>query len=429
MRRIFILAILSVISGPQDPLGLPVQFQNSMSPQEVTPGKLYYIIFSSGAVNYADFQFNAPPGYTIYLASLYGAFSPHTTIVSPNYAGGIGNFIVRFYVLPNDGAKWLAPGYATPPKLGDVTWAVSAGTLTNGLSAGLLRWESPTVSPNLLDASSLQYVPTAPTIDPITYGFGALAPGTILMSTYSDGTIKYIGTYEVQIYVSRNAGTNSGYIIKVYSPTIAVTLPSNPVSAPWTFASSDYIEYTISDPDSPSTGRIQLSHLDRGSGLTDTWILSQSGSIAKMTQSSSSLRMVTLTSSSGPGSGQRTEAETVTDGSGANLALQKTRVYQTFPWGEELISDISDPSGLALTTTYNYYAPTTTGSALGDGHYSKLQSVTNPDGSWVVYDYFDAFQEWGQLAAVYTPWQDSPTAASSAVPTNCHFTTYSYAQQ
>jgi hypothetical protein len=55
--------------------------------------------------------------------------------------------------------------------------------------------------------------------------------------------------------------------------------------------------------------------------------------------------------------------------------------------------------------------------------------VTNPDGSWILYDYFDDFWHWGELAAVYSPWQDSPTAYSSAASTNCKFTSYQYAPQ
>jgi hypothetical protein len=318
---------------PQDPNEQAVQSPNIV--ESVTPGHLYYINFSCGALNYADFMFNPPPGYTVYV-SANGEFVPSKTIATPSYGGGATNpgYEVFFYVMPNDGAKWLAPGYAVAPKLDDVTWAVSVGMLSNGLSAGALRWQSSSVNQTLLNTSSLQYAPPVPTVDPTVYGFGALTPGNILMSKYSDGSVRYIGTPETQIYVLRNS---SGYTIQVYAPNVAVTSDPSSDSSAWTFASSDYIEYTISNP-VPANNEIQISHLDRNSGDTDVWLLNQTSSTTTtLTQTSSNLREISTTSTAGPGSGQRTETVNVTDGNGNNLALQKQRVYQTFPWGEELI--------------------------------------------------------------------------------------------
>jgi hypothetical protein len=111
------------------------------------------------------------------------------------------------------------------------------------------------------------------------------------------------------------------------------------------------------------------------------------------------------------------------DGTG-HVATQEQRNYQNFPWGEEMVARIADPNGLALTTSYTYYNTTA-----GDGHYSKLQSVTNPDGSWILYNYFDDFAHWGELASVSTPWQDAPATYGAATSSNCKITTYNYALQ
>jgi RHS repeat-associated protein len=89
-----------------------------------------------------------------------------------------------------------------------------------------------------------------------------------------------------------------------------------------------------------------------------------------------------------------------------------------------MVARIADPNGLALTTSYTYYNTTA-----GDGHYSKLQSVTNPDGSWILYNYFDDFAHWGELASVSTPWQDAPATYGAATSSNCKITTYNYALQ
>src|SRR5580658_4951303 len=152
---------------PHDPTEAPIQAAPIF--QKVTPGHLYYINFSCGAVNYADFLFNAPPGYTVYVGQNGYPLLPRKTIPTPNYGGG-GNspgYEVFFYVVPNDGAAWLSPGFALPPKVSDVRWAVSAGSLASGLSAGTLRWRSTTVAQTLLDAASLFYTPTTQTANAI----------------------------------------------------------------------------------------------------------------------------------------------------------------------------------------------------------------------------------------------------------------------
>ncbi len=388
-----------------DPTVAPVQSTPVM--EQITPGRLYLLTISSPKLNSVDLQFNQPPGYQIFIANGGSApMTPHTTIAAGSFGGTSGSMTIYFYIAPNDRTNFLAPGYARAPRIADVTWAVSVGSLADGTTAGALRWQSTTVAQNLLDASSLNYVsPNASEI--YTY-------------SYSDGTIKYIGTNQVQIYVRRNSGTNSGYKIEVYDPTVSYSYPGGDPTQPWTFASADEKEYTISNPDSSWLGRVKINKLDRASGLNEDWILSQSGGTTTVTQTSS-LRVITETSTSGPGTGQRTAVITVADAS-STVAVKRTRVYQTYPWGEELLTDTADPDGLALTTTYDYYNTTS-----GDGHYTKLKSVKNPDGSWAMYDYYDDFARWGEVAAVYKPWQDAPTDPSTATLTNCQVTAYSYA--
>src|SRR6185312_13997330 len=179
----------------------------------------------------------------------------------------------------------------------------------------------------------------------------------------------------------------------------------------WTFASTYTTLYQVFN----QSGYVAITRLDQNSSYTEGWALLQSGGTTTLNKGDG-LHVVTATSS---GTSPRTESVTVADST--STAETKQRVYQTFPWGEELVSETLDPAGLALTTTYAYYNTT-----LGDGHYSKLKSVARPDGSWTVYDYYDDFARWGELAGTYQPWQDAPTDPATATTTNCKYTSYSY---
>jgi RHS repeat-associated protein len=76
----------------------------------------------------------------------------------------------------------------------------------------------------------------------------------------------------------------------------------------------------------------------------------------------------------------RIETRTVKDVADAILS-QTVNTYQTFPWGEELIKTVANPSGLAKTTTYTYY----TNQPADGANYSKLRSVLYPEGRWDYY--------------------------------------------
>src|SRR6185312_13609314 len=202
-----------------------------------------------------------------------------------------GTYAVNFYVRPSDGASHLAPGYFKEPTVEDVTWAINVGTLSDGAPAGTLRWSTNSVNPSLLlDASSLNYV--APVSDEIT------------TYNYSDGTIKYIGTSQIQIYVRRNPGAGNGYSIEVYGPAVGFTY-SDPVADDWTFASTYTTLYQVFN----QSGYVAITRLDQNSSYTEGWALLQSGGTTTLNKGDG-LHVVTATSS---GTSPRTESVTVAD--------------------------------------------------------------------------------------------------------------------
>ena len=115
--------------------------------------------------------------------------------------------------------------------------------------------------------------------------------------------------------------------------------------------------------------------------------------------------------------GNRIETATIEEQGGTAVTKTK-RIHKTYAqWNqEELYQEIADPDGSAFTTTYDYY--TTAGASLG-----RLKSVKGPTGSWVLYTHDEGNYSWGDLAAVYSPWQGAPSDPSSA---NSLVTSFTY---
>lgn len=384
-------------------LNTPVQSPNIML--QVIPGRVYSMWVSCASWNYADVQFNVPPGYTLYVVPINFGLTPKTTIRTDDYQGGTGTYMINFELRPNDEIG-LAPGYSRPPTLHDLTWVISLGKLSSGQSAGGLRWRATSVDESLFDAFSLGYD------DP--------GDNEVITYQYSDGALKYVANNQVQIYIRRRSGTDAGYTIEAYSPYDTYSYPNNDPTQDWTFSESAFVTYDIHNPDSSWQGRVQITRT--ADGRTDTWTLSVNGGNTMLQETNSVQNVQLVSTANSPVSGETTEVATVTDASSL-VASKTTRIYQNFAWGEELIQKTDDPDGLALTTTYEYY----TSGWPGDGEAGKLKAIRYPDGSWIKYDYYTDFARWGELADVYQPWQDSgATDPDSATTSNCKVTTYSY---
>jgi RHS repeat-associated protein len=118
---------------------------------------------------------------------------------------------------------------------------------------------------------------------------------------------------------------------------------------------------------------------------------------------------------------QRTE--TIIRKNAAGVVAAKTKkIFHTYTWGEELIQEITDPDGAALTTTYDYYP----GDLSSDPNYAGIKSKTFPDGSWQAFDYgSSADNTFAVVSHTYEPWGDSPTAISTSA-TSGKVTTFKY---
>jgi len=111
---------------------------------------------------------------------------------------------------------------------------------------------------------------------------------------------------------------------------------------------------------------------------------------------------------------QRTEVREIDDINGSALS-KVVSVYAEYAFGERQISQVVDPNGKVLTTTWNYYTD-----ADADGpSYGQLKSISNPTGNWVVYTY----DSQGRLYRQFSPFQNGlPTTD----PSQCRVETHTY---
>jgi RHS repeat-associated protein len=359
---------------------------------QLVPCRVYRLAITSTSWSWADVAFNVPAGYVIKLGAQYDRRVARSTMRTPDNNGASATYVMDIELQPQDGANYLKAGAATLPTLGEVKWSVGLGATQAGLAVGALRWRQPDINPTLLDPISLEYS------DPMQTGVSVAR---------SNGRIIWIQTWAIYVQVQ---SLSNGYLIVATEPWSNKTL----------------YQYRVSNPDATWQGRVKIeaTTFDDGGNRVDTWVLSQTTTGQSFEQSNGARKITTDSTTSG---GLRTETITIEDASAPGVPVAKTRrVYQTFSWGrEELIQNIADPDGLALTTEYKYFDPTSY--PLGSGSYAKLQSVKRSDGSWECYEYYDDAGRWGRLKAIYKPWQDdAPVSPDSATSTNCQYTEFDY---
>ena len=366
---------------------------------KMKPGHHYQMRVIGTWMEYAEIKFNAPPGYAIYVDG-----KPNPTVRTPTY-NGYGDYLCYLFELRSlTDSSALPAGEARAPQVGDVAWSISAGAVSGGRTAGAIHWRSSSFGPELLSADSLSYV---------SAGHPEILPGW-----YSNNEIMALSTPQANLYVRRYAGTNAGFAVEVYAKTAYVT--SGTGDDPRQFSEQPFREFKFTNPHASWQNEIQVERLDRNElGVTksQTWSLKRIGSNWEIVHTEE-LRVTTLTSTIDPVAGTRTEVVEV-ERHDQVVAAKTTRTYQNYPWGqEEMISSVDDPgnpNGEALTTLYEYH--TSSGA-----HWGRLKSVQNPDGSWERYEYDNTPQGWGNLTAVYRPWQDGPADPAAADATNAHVT-------
>jgi RHS repeat-associated protein len=280
-------------------------------------------------------------------------------------------------------------------QLGSVIWELGLGRLANGRSAEKIALREQSLSPSSYTPSALVYAPP---------GFTSEVDVVLNSTDNSLRQVKAPQTLADIVVIS-----SSEYDIRFYRPADV----GSKVNGVYSVSGQPFVIWKVKNPDPSSLTRIQISKTPQG-GITDTseyiWDIN-SGTWSLSTGGGARVESRTVTY---PTPNSRTETTTVKNSSG-QLVSKIARTYNNFPWGEQLVQDLVDPDGAALKTTYVYY-----GNIAEANHYSRLKSVTNPDGSWEQYDYDGS----GNKTLVLRPWKD--LALASATEANSYATYYTY---
>ncbi len=263
-------------------------------------------------------------------------------------------------------------------------WYIGLGSLRNGRFAGAVGFRMPTITSDLFNTSSL--IPDSVDV------------GEVTVTRDGGGYITQIQSRDVVLEMDPYNASGTSYSVRAYMP--------NDMNAP-------FITYTISSYNGGAGVRVDKVE-DGVTWSTALQLVGSSWTRYDWQQSSVfPAGNITTTTVSGATS-------TVDYGSGSGM-IEKQKTYS----GGELATATFGP-GLSLpqTNAYTYYP-----SSAGNGWADAIESITDPTGKWVKYDYYNAWGDTraGQISKIYRPWLDAPTTYSTANTTNCLVASYDYA--
>jgi RHS repeat-associated protein len=304
---------------------------------------------------------------------------------------GTWKIVVRKCCKPCEGAGF---GKTCDIKLGSVDLSVNMGKLSDGRSAESIHIIQDTLTGSIYTPSALIYSPPGLTQE-------------IDVVQNPDQSLRQIKTTEgLADIVVTIAGQE--YEIRFYRPVDVGTK----VNGLYGVSGQPNITWRVKNPDPSSISRLQISKIQGGftdtseyawDVVTDSWTLTRGGGALTETRAvtfpTATSRMVT----------------TITKESNGQIVSKVVRIYRTYSWGEELFQEIVDPDGAALKTDYTYYENTAEA-----GRYTKIKSISHPDGSWEKYDYDTS----GNNVLTMRPWKDLTLA--SATEANSRATRYTY---
>jgi len=90
---------------------------------------------------------------------------------------------------------------------------------------------------------------------------------------------------------------------------------------------------------------------------------------------------------------------------GGQVIYKETNTYELFPWGQERIKQVVDPSSAALTSTWEYYTD-----PLAVGSYRQLKQATDAKGHWEKYEY----DSYGRETKRITQFKDAASSGSES---------------
>jgi RHS repeat-associated protein len=332
--------------------------------------------------------FDVPPKYTLEIDGVMTNTIDRSGGTTKGSGDGTWNVVVR---------KCKSCGEAATScdlDLDRVNWSVSMGRLSDGRSAETISVLENAVSSSIYTPAALIYSPPGQTgeVDVVRNGDGTLRQ-IKATQTFADVIVISASEYEVRFYHLVDVGAKTGGLYPVSNQPFTV--------------------WRIKNPDPTTTTRLQILKIQNGvtletneytqDVLSNTWSLNKgAGTMIK------TLSIVYPTTTT------RIETTIVKESTG-EIVSKTARTYHTFAWGDDLMKEVVDPDGAALTTVYTYYE-----NPAEPGRYAHLQSITYPDGSWEKSDYDTG----ANRVLVMRPWKD--LALASATEANARSTRYTY---
>ena len=313
--------------------------------------------------------------------------------VSLGEGDGVWNIVVRKKCECGEESA----GESNGPSLGSIMWDVGLGGLSDGRSAGHLSIHTDSLAAYHSTPVGLIYSPPGYTneVDVIKNPDFSLrqikSPQTL-----ADIVVTNTEEYEVRFYKSVDVGPKDQ-------------------NGLYTFSNNPFITWRVRNPNPGTVSQLEISKIQNAVTQTNlyTW---NSATLTWSLTTGNGARTETKVITFEAGTNDRIETFTVTNAS-SQVISKIARTYHHFSWpGDELIREVVDPGGAALTTTFDYY---TVSSEIG--RFLRLKSVTYPDGNWEQYDY-DAV---GNRVLVLRPWKDLSFATATEANSYAIRTTYS----
>ena len=244
--------------------------------------------------------------------------------------------------------------------IGSVKVWLGMGNDVAGLTSGGLSIDESAVSPRLYSPLSLvAAVPDGPGIETIRDG-GYMLRQVRTPQALADIVVLNPACYEVRFYLP------------------AQTTGQDPLTSVYTVSGAPFVVYRFENPDEAQSTRLRITETRGGAARTveygydavsSTWSIKRADDVIES-------EVLSL------GRGEKVKTTYVRDRAG-NLVSATARTYRDFAWGEEMIREVADPSGAALTTNYEYYDAV----PMTDGNYKRLRQRTDASGGWERFEY------------------------------------------
>ncbi len=368
----------------------------------VMPGRIteFTVSSPSGAVWNAEDNCNytvnlaAPNGYTIYVdQNADGIPEARGTTVSAqvlnipeNYAVVVGHILI----LEDRMETAALAGQLTRLEVGDFLMEIGLGTLKNGKSAGRLQLRS--------DGTTMGY-----------YGLGSelLVPSGVMLACFPEaglaksvngnnwtletGQVRVEATY---VQASKYALSFKAWVSGSYSaaPYAVYTIEKITTGLPASHGLTNPDCLKITEEQGTGGSLVSVVHYVLRSTGADEWLLVQgTGGEERRQKHDNSVSGSTRT-------------ETITTGT-VSAAEAVARLTWTTAAGAERLTEqlvrVAPGSDVgALVTAYAYFG---SGS---EGDKGKIQTITDPSGATVTYDYYDSGAKVGEIQSITEPWSD-----------------------